>query len=71
MSRCLQAGVEFRRVDLKHISEAARSHSSGRVAEVIVNCTGLSARTLGGVNDSEMVPARGQTILVNNEANAM
>ena len=43
-------------------------HHSGQKAELIVNCTGLSARKLGGVEDTNMVPARGQTVLVRNEA---
>ena len=38
---------------------------------MVVNCTGLSARKLGGVEDKNMYPARGQTVLVRNEADAM
>ena len=52
----------------KHISEAAYAHHSGQKADLIVNCTGLSASTLGGVEDKSVVPARGQTVLVRNEA---
>lgn len=37
----------------------------------MVNCTGLSAAVLGGVMDQHMVPARGQTVLVRNEADVM
>ena len=70
-SRCLKAGVVFKRAILKHISEASQAHDSGNRADIIVNCTGLSARTLGGVEDTNMVPARGQTVLVRNEAHAM
>ena len=33
---------------------------------VVVNCTGLGARTLGGVEDAAVTPARGQTVLVRN-----
>ena len=51
-----------------HISEAAHAHYSGQKADLIVNCTGLSAGKLGGVEDQSMVPARGQTVLVRNEA---
>ncbi len=51
-----------------HISEAAHAHHSGQIAEVVVNCTGLSAGKLGGVEDRNVVPARGQTVLVRNEA---
>ena len=55
----------------KHVAEAARVHHSGKRADVIVNCTGLSAAKLDGVNDEKMMPARGQTVLVRNEADIM
>lgn len=70
-SHCLKAGVKFKRAILSHISQASQAHQSGKCAHVIVNCTGLSARTLGGVEDKNMIPARGQTVLVRNEADAM
>ena len=60
----------FKRGILKHISEASHAHSSGLSADVIINCTGLSARFLGGVEDVDMIPARGQTVLVRNEGDA-
>lgn len=67
-SQCLKAGVVLKRRIFGHISEAAHAHHSGQKAELIVNCTGLSAGKLGGVEDQSMVPARGQTVLVRNEA---
>ena len=67
-SQCLKAGVVFKRGVFGHISEAAHAHHSGQKADLIVNCTGLSAGKLGGVEDKSMVPARGQTVLVRNEA---
>ncbi|KAL6719275.1 D-amino acid oxidase [Lecanora helva] len=70
-SRCLQAGVVFKRAILNHVSEASQIHHSRARADVVVNCTGLSALTLGGVEDTNMTPARGQTVLVRNEADAM
>jgi len=70
-SQCLKAGVVFKRGIFQHISEAASAHHSHRKADVILNCTGLSARKLGGVMDQNMVPARGQTVLVRNEAKEM
>ena len=39
----------------------------GRV-DLVVNCTGLMASKLGGVEDKSVVPARGQTVIVRNEA---
>ena len=71
VSQCLAAGVIFKRAIFSHISEAAAVHSSGKPADVVVNCTGLSAGKLGGVEDKEMVPARGQTVLVRNDPGKM
>lgn len=70
-SQCLKNGVHFQRKIFKHISEAANAFHSGEKADVVVNCTGLSALTLGGVEDKKMMPARGQIVLVRNEANVM
>ena len=39
--------------------------------DVVVNCTGLMASRLGGVEDKTVVAARGQIVLVRNEAPAM
>lgn len=61
----------FKRANLKHISDASRIHSSGQKADAVVNCTGLSALKLGGVEDKNMMPIRGQTVLVRNEVNIM
>ena len=71
VSQCLAAGVIFKRAIFSHVSEAASAHSSGKPADVVVNCTGLSAGKLGGVEDKEMVPARGQTVLVRNDPGKM
>ncbi|KAL9103149.1 MAG: hypothetical protein Q9163_001793 [Psora crenata] len=71
VSQCLKAGVVFRRGVFDHIINARHSHHSDKPADVIVNCTGLSARKLGGVLDQNMIPARGQTVLVGNEPNVM
>lgn len=54
-----------------HISEAADLHHSGSRADVVVNCTGLSSRSLGGVMDTTLLPARGQIVLVRNDPGAM
>lgn len=55
------------RGEFAHICHATDAHHSGKGADLVVNCTGLSARTLGGVEDADMVPIRGQTVLVRNE----
>lgn len=66
-SQCLKAGVVIRRGVLSHITDAAELHHTGRKADVLVNCTGLSSLRLGGVEDSTMFPARGQVAIVRND----
>ena len=61
----------FRRGILKHIADAANAHHSGKKADVIINCTGLAAGKLGGVEDKDMIPARAQTVLVRNDPGVM
>lgn len=63
----------FKRAVFKHITDAAKQgvHQSGRVADLILNCTGLSAAKLGGVEDKTVMPARGQIVVVRNDAGAM
>lgn len=71
VSQCLRAGVVFKRAIFKHISEAADFGHQGQKAALVVNCTGLSASKLGGVEDKTVIPARGQIILVRNDPGAM
>lgn len=61
----------IKRAVFKHISEAAHAHHSGQRADVIVNCTGLSSRFLGGVTDQALYPGRGQVVVVRNESSRM
>ena len=67
-SQCLRLGAVIKRENLSHISEARQLHHSGRLADVVVNCTGLSSLRLGGVEDSTLFPARGQIVVVRNDA---
>jgi D-amino-acid oxidase len=71
VSRCLENNVVLKRAVLAHVREAADLHHCGKRADVIVNCTGLSARKLGGVEDMQMVPIRGQVVVVRNDAGLM
>ncbi|KAI9836602.1 MAG: hypothetical protein M1819_001234 [Sarea resinae] len=70
-SQCLKNGVVLKRGILKHISEAAGLHHSGRPAQLVVNCTGLSSAKLGGVEDKNVIPARGQIVVVRNDPGLM
>ncbi|KAK3352247.1 D-amino acid oxidase-like protein [Lasiosphaeria hispida] len=68
VGQCAARGVVFKRATLKHISEAASMSHTGRKADIVVNASGLQACRLGGVMDATVQPARGQTVLVRNEA---
>jgi D-amino-acid oxidase len=68
VGQCAKHGVHFKRAVLKHISEAAGLSHTGQKADIIVNASGLLACKLGGVMDSKVYPARGQIVLVRNEA---
>ncbi|KAM0313084.1 hypothetical protein ACHAO8_005724 [Botrytis cinerea] len=71
VGQCLKNGVVLQRSIISHISEAGNLHHSGRKADVIVNCTGLLASKLGGVMDKDVIPARGQIVLVRNDPGVM
>jgi D-amino-acid oxidase len=66
LSQCIKNGVVVRRGVLKHVSDAAKLHHSREEVDLIVNCTGLLSSKLGGVMDKDVIPARGQTVLVRN-----
>lgn len=70
-SQCLRNGVAFKRHAVSHIAELTSLHSSRRPATVIINCCGLHASSLNGVNDPTVVPVRGQTVLVRQEVEGM
>ncbi|PNS18864.1 D-amino-acid oxidase [Sphaceloma murrayae] len=71
MSQCLRNGVIVRRGNVTHLADAADLHHSGKQADTIINCTGLSSLKLGGVQDKAMYPARGQIVLVRNDPKVM
>ncbi|KAI9821520.1 MAG: hypothetical protein M1826_000642 [Phylliscum demangeonii] len=69
--QCLSKGVTMRRGVVRHVADASHLHASGQQAALVVNCTGLGAASLGGVLDSTVIPARGQTVLVRNDPGRM
>jgi len=71
VSQCLKNGVVIKRGILRHITEAAGFHHSGKTADVVVNCTGISSSKLGGVEDKTVIPARGQIVVVRNDPGIM
>lgn len=73
VGQCMKNGVVFKRAVFRHILDAAAPgvHHSGKGADLIVNCTGLGSYRLGGVEDKTVYPARGQIVLVRNDAGKM
>ncbi|KAK6462930.1 D-aspartate oxidase [Scheffersomyces coipomensis] len=53
-------GVKFEKTILTHITQAFISSHT----KIIFNCTGLGSHSLGGVNDSNVYPTRGQVVVV-------
>ena len=71
VGRCLQVGVVFKRRVVSDLCEVKELHAMGGRLDVVVNCTGLGARTMGGVEDENVYPVRGQTVIVREENDAM
>ncbi|KAI5996464.1 hypothetical protein F5J12DRAFT_772686 [Pisolithus orientalis] len=64
LNRFLTDGGTIVRAQLQHISQAMQGGISGlpQKPDAIVACVGLGARFLGGIEDKEVYPVRGQTI---------
>lgn len=71
VGQCLKNGVQVKRAIIKHINEAASLHQSGKKADIIINCSGLLASKLGGVMDKDVIPVRGQIVVVRNDPKYM
>jgi D-amino-acid oxidase len=56
-------GVIVRRATIEHIADATALHDSHKPADAVINCTGLLASRLGGVQDASVYPVRGQLIV--------
>lgn len=57
-------GGQVQRATLSHIQDVFGMEHRGGKPDAVVNCTGLGARYLDGVNDIAMFPTRGQTVVV-------
>jgi len=72
MSRFLAGGGTVVRRHVQHIDQLAengvdafnREGAGSAPADAIVVCAGLGARTLGGMEDKDVYPIRGQTVLL-------
>ena len=70
LSRLLAAGASVVRGTVQHINQLVESgaypftgaRAGARPPDAIMVCAGLGARTLGGVDDKDVFPMRGQTV---------
>ena len=51
-------GGTTQRANLTHLNECIESDT-----DIVFNCSGIHARTLFGVEDSQVFPSRGQTVI--------
>jgi glycine/D-amino acid oxidase-like deaminating enzyme len=72
LSRFLRFGGHIVRASIQHIVQIleggvevfANGKSGMQTADALIICAGLGARTLGGVEDKNVYPVRGQTVLL-------
>ncbi|PIA14753.1 nucleotide-binding domain-containing protein, partial [Coemansia reversa NRRL 1564] len=67
-NRFLSLGGKITKQRIEHIQDALQfvpNYLAAATLPIVVNCTGLGSRNLGGVNDNMLYPVRGQTLLVN------
>ncbi|KAH3667815.1 hypothetical protein WICMUC_005215 [Wickerhamomyces mucosus] len=68
LQKIFALGGILKRKSIKHIKEAYDLHHTRERADLVVNSTGLLARHLGGVEDENVYPIRGQILWVRNSA---
>ncbi|KAG0003442.1 hypothetical protein BGZ65_001699 [Modicella reniformis] len=49
---------------LKALARIPHHNKDHTKADIVINCSGLGSRTLGGVHDHQMFPTRGQVVIV-------
>ncbi|RHZ61911.1 hypothetical protein Glove_345g53 [Diversispora epigaea] len=59
LDQFINAGGKTRKMHISHINEAFEDD-----VHIVVNCTGICAKTLGGVEDNTVFPTKGQTVSV-------
>ena len=57
LNQFTNAGGAIKKAHLNHLNDAFEPD-----ADIIVNCTGINARTFGGVEDDKVFPTRGQLV---------
>ena len=64
LSRFLAKGGSIIRNSLQHISQVLEGALTPFKPDALVVCAGIGARSLGGVEDKDVFPIRGQTVLI-------
>jgi len=64
MARFLAKGGNIIRSSLQHISQVLEGALTPFKPDALVVCAGIGARFLGGVEDKDVYPIRGQTVLI-------
>ena len=72
LARFSSRGGRIVRASIQHITQVLEggveaftgSKSSARPVDALIICAGLGARTLGGVEDKDVYPVRGQTVIL-------
>ncbi|KZV99843.1 FAD dependent oxidoreductase [Exidia glandulosa HHB12029] len=65
LARALALGGRLLRARVMHISQVySGAFTPTRPVDAVIVCTGLGARSLGGVEDLTVFPIRGQTVLI-------
>lgn len=68
LHKIFKLGGTLKRKEVKDINEAYALHHSGSKADLVINCTGLLAKYLKGVEDNDVFPIRGQILWARNNA---
>ncbi|QRW10502.1 FAD-dependent oxidoreductase [Ceratobasidium sp. AG-Ba] len=64
LSVFLGKGGAIVRTKVMHVSQVAQGSYTSTKPDAIVVCAGLGARSLGGVEDKDLYPIRGQVVLI-------
>ncbi|GAA5831055.1 hypothetical protein JCM11251_005128 [Rhodosporidiobolus azoricus] len=60
----MELGATFSRQNITSVEQAFAAFPSGEKVDIIVNATGLGAKSIAGIEDPLVEPIRGQTVLV-------
>lgn len=64
LSVFLGKGGSITRTKVMHVSQVAQGSYTSTKPDAVVVCAGIGARSLGGVEDKDMYPVRGQVVLI-------